>query len=93
VLGFGWRVLEVDGHDMAAVVRTLEEATRGDGRPTAVVSSTVKGRGVSFMEGKFYWHTRILTDAEFATAMAELGEQPASESGAGAGSQLAGGPR
>lgn len=74
---FGWRVLEVDGHDVAAVVGTLEEATRGDGRPTAIVAYTVKGRGVSFMEGKYYWHTRILTDDEFATAMADLGETPA----------------
>lgn len=71
---FGWRVLEVDGHDMAAVVATLEEAARPTGRPTAVIAHTVKGRGVSFMEDRYYWHTRILTPEEFATAMAELGE-------------------
>jgi transketolase len=72
---FGWRVLEVDGHDMAAVVATLEEAARPTGRPTAVIAHTVKGRGVSFMEDRYYWHTRILTPEEFATAMAELGEE------------------
>jgi transketolase len=71
---FGWRVLEMDGHDMAQVVATLEAASDGDGRPTAVVARTVKGRGVSFMEGRYYWHTRILTAEEYATAMAELGE-------------------
>jgi transketolase len=71
---FGWRVLEVDGHDMAAVVRALEEATVGDGRPVAIIANTIKGRGVSFMEGRYYWHTRTLTAAEFAAAMAELGE-------------------
>ncbi|MGA2513648.1 MAG: transketolase [Candidatus Limnocylindrales bacterium] len=70
---FGWRVLEVDGHDMAAVVSVLEEATVGDGRPVAIVANTIKGRGVSFMEGRYYWHTRPLTADEFATAMAELG--------------------
>ncbi len=80
---FGWRVLEVDGHDMAAVVRTLEEATDGDGRPTAVIALTIKGRGVSFMEGKYYWHTRILTPEEYATAMADLGE-PLPAAGGGA---------
>lgn len=71
---FGWRVLEMDGHDMADVVRTLELAVQGDGRPVAVIAYTVKGRGVSFMEDKYYWHTRILTPEEFATAMTELGE-------------------
>jgi transketolase len=71
---FGWRVLKVDGHDMAAVVQVLEEATVGDGRPVAIIANTTKGRGVSFMEGRYYWHTRTLTVAELATAMAELGE-------------------
>ncbi len=71
---FGWRVLEVDGHDMAAILDVLEESTHGDGRPVAVIAYTVKGRGVSFMEGRYYWHTRIPTPEEYAQAMAELGE-------------------
>ena len=79
---FGWRVLEVDGHDMAAVVRVLEEATVGDGRPVAIIANTIKGRGVSFMEGRYYWHTRTLTAEEFATAMADLGEPVITAGGA-----------
>jgi transketolase len=79
---FGWRVLEVDGHDMAAVVRVLEEATVGDGRPVAIIANTIKGRGVSFMEGRYYWHTRTMTDEEFATAMADLGEPVITAGGA-----------
>ena len=71
---FGWRVLEVDGHDMAAIVNVLEEATRGDGRPVAVIAHTVKGKGVSFMEGHYFWHTRAIKPEEFEQAMAELGE-------------------
>lgn len=71
---FGWRTVEVDGHDMTAIVAALEAARPGDGRPTALIAHTVKGRGVSFMEDKFFWHTGILTPAEFETAMAELGE-------------------
>jgi transketolase len=79
---FGWRVLEVDGHAMAELVRTLEDATRGDGRPTVVVAHTVKGRGVSFMENRYYWHTRLLKPEEFAQAMVELGEpEPVAEGG------------
>jgi transketolase len=73
---FGWRVLEMDGHDVAEVARVLEDAGRGDGRPVAVIASTVKGKGVSFMEGHYYWHTRAIKPEEFAQAMAELGEPP-----------------
>ena len=71
---FGWRVIETDGHDMAAIVRALDEAARGDGRPIVVIAHTVKGKGVSFMEGHYFWHTRAIKPEEFATAMAELGE-------------------
>jgi transketolase len=77
---FGWRVLEVDGHDMAAVIAMLEEAARGDGRPVAVIAHTVKGKGVSFMEGHYFWHTRVIKPDELAQAMADLGEPlPAGE--------------
>ncbi len=71
---FGWRVLEMDGHDMAAVVATLEAAARPTGRPVAVIAHTVKGKGVSFMEGHYFWHTRPIKPEEFAIAMADLGE-------------------
>jgi transketolase len=71
---FGWRVLEVDGHDMAAIVDVLERARQRDGRPVVVIADTVKGKGVSYMEGHYYWHTRVLKPEELAQAMAELGE-------------------
>jgi transketolase len=77
---FGWRVLEVDGHDMAAILPVLAEAGRGDGRPVAVIAHTVKGKGVSYMEGRYMWHTRAIKPEEFAIAMADLGEPvPAAE--------------
>src|SRR5579859_3443454 len=70
---FGWRVLEMDGHDMAAVVDTLRHAHEGaEGRPTVVVAHTVKGKGVSFMENEFGWHARPLTDDERSSALREL---------------------
>ncbi len=71
---FGWRVLEMDGHDMAEILRVLALAAEGDGRPVAIVAHTVKGKGVSFMEGHYYWHTRAIKPDEYATAMADLGE-------------------
>lgn len=80
---FGWRVIEVDGHDMAAVVTALEKAVVGDGRPVAIIANTIKGRGVSFMENRYFWHTRAMTAEEFATAMSDLGE-PVAEAAGGA---------
>jgi transketolase len=61
----------------------LEEAARGDGRPVVVIAATVKGKGVSFMEGHYFWHTRAIKPDEFEAAMAELGE-PAPEPAAAA---------
>jgi transketolase len=74
---FGWRVIEVDGHDIPALVGTFEAAGRPDGRPVAVIAHTVKGKGVSFMEDRYYWHTRAITPEDFAQAMRDLGEEPA----------------
>jgi transketolase len=80
---FGWRVLEVDGHDMAAILDVLGRAALGVGKPTIVIAHTVKGKGVSYMEGHYYWHTRAIKPDELAIAMAELGEpEPAAEGGA-----------
>ncbi len=73
--GFGWRVQEVDGHDIRAVVSTLRQAHEGaPGIPTAVIAHTVKGKGVSFMEHQFAWHAKPPTDAELAAALLELDE-------------------
>jgi transketolase len=80
---FGWRVMEVDGHDMAAIVDALALARVGDGRPVAVIADTVKGKGVSYMEGRYFWHTRPITPEEYAQAMADLGEaEPPAEEAA-----------
>ena len=74
---FGWRVLEMDGHDMADVLRTLRRARQGAaGRPTVVVAHTVKGKGISFMENRFAWHARPLSADEHAAALLELEAAP-----------------
>jgi transketolase len=65
---------------MEAILQILEAAAHGDGRPTVVIAHTVKGKGVSFMEGHYFWHTRVIKPDEFAIAMADLGEPlPATE--------------
>ena len=76
---FGWRVIEVDGHDLRALLDAFAAAADGDGRPIAIVANTVKGRGVSYAEGRYEWHTKIPNEAEFALAMTELGEPAPSD--------------
>jgi len=69
---FGWGVVEVDGHDLAGLVKTFDSVPLEAGRPTCVIARTLKGRGVSFMEDRVEWHHRIPTDEELAAALAEL---------------------
>jgi len=69
---FGWHVLEIDGHDMAAILGALDAAQAHVGTPTVLIATTVKGRGVSFMEGDPDWHGRAPNDGQYAAAMAEL---------------------
>ena len=71
---FGWRVLEIDGHDSHAIVEACDDAraSAASARPTAILATTVKGRGVSFTEGRFEWHSRVATADEAAAARAEL---------------------
>ncbi|MFN8093878.1 MAG: transketolase C-terminal domain-containing protein [Vicinamibacteria bacterium] len=69
---FGWAVREVDGHDPAALLEVLGSVPFEPGRPSAVVARTVKGRGVSFIEGTASWHHRVPKSDELARAIAEL---------------------
>lgn len=71
---FGWETQEVDGHDITDIVHALEHARATQGRPTAIIAHTVKGKGVSFMEDSYRWHSRVPTDDEFAIAIAELAD-------------------
>ncbi len=69
---FGWNVIECDGHDFDSLIPACEEAKRTKGRPTCIVAHTIKGKGVSFMEGDFNWHAKVPNDEELAKALAEL---------------------
>jgi transketolase len=71
---FGWRVHEVDGHDIDAVIDVLRVALHRDGSPVAVLARTVKGKGVSFMEDNYLWHSRVPTDDELGQALSELAD-------------------
>jgi transketolase len=77
--GFGWRVLEIDGHDLTQILASAEEA-RGAGSgsvPTVILARTIKGRGVSFAEGRSEWHSRVATVEEAEAARAEMAEDEA----------------
>jgi transketolase len=80
---FGWRVLEIDGHDVDAIVAACADAREkaAGSQPTAILARTVKGRGVSFTEGRFEWHARVATADEVAAARRELGSEPVGEAG------------
>jgi transketolase len=70
---FGWDAVEIDGHDMGAVVEALERS-RTLGRPAAIVCQTKKGRGVSFMEDRFGFHGKPPSQEQAEQAMEELEE-------------------
>ena len=71
-LAFNWNVLEVDGHDMQAVVEALETAQTIKGVPTVIVAHTVKGRGVSFMENNPAWHGKAPNAEQTEQALTEI---------------------
>ena len=70
--GFGWHVIECDGHDMAAVDQALSEAEQPHEKPRCVVAHTIKGRGVSFMENNPSFHGKAPTPEQLAMAIAEI---------------------
>lgn len=72
---FGWHVLTVDGHDHAALNAAFRLAQTLKGKPVVILCTTVKGKGVSFMENVVGWHGKAPSDAEFAQAMRELQAQ------------------
>jgi transketolase len=72
---FGWHTIELDGHDIPAVLSAFEEARRITDRPTVLLARTLKGKGVSIMEGKEGWHGRALSAEQLPAALKELAAQ------------------
>ena len=69
---FGWEVLTMNGHDFEDIETVIREAVAVQGRPTAIVASTIKGKGVSFMENQASWHGKAPNEEQFHAAMKEL---------------------
>ncbi len=70
---FGWHTVEIDGHDFASVLGALDQIGKTDGKPLCIVANTVKGKGISFMEGRSEWHNKMPNVDQVAKARAELG--------------------
>jgi transketolase len=69
---FEWATAEIDGHDVKAVLDSLDAAAAATDRPTVIIARTVKGKGVSFMEGKAEWHGKAPTEEELARCVKEI---------------------
>jgi transketolase len=71
---FGWNVIEINGHDMRQILDGCEKATQVTGKPTMIIAHTIKGKGVSFMEGAVAFHGKAPNADEYRIALKELGE-------------------
>ena len=70
---FGWEVFRVNGHDFQEIISALDKAETVKNKPSLIVARTIKGKGVSFFEGKVEYHGIPPTDEELAKALIELG--------------------
>ena len=69
---FGFHVISIDGHDFEQIEAALNEAKTVKGKPTAIIATTIKGKGVSFMENQVGWHGSAPNDEQYAVAVAEI---------------------
>lgn len=69
---FNFHVINVDAHDFDAIRGAFQEARQTKGMPTAIIAHSLKGKGVSFMEGSVAWHGKAPNDEEYEIAMADL---------------------
>jgi transketolase len=69
---FGWHVIDIPGHDIAALLSAYHEARQTKGKPTVIVARTVKGKGVSYMENKVEWHGGTVTQPLYEQAISEI---------------------
>ena len=69
---FGWQVIQINGHDMQQILAAYDQAKTIKNKPSIIIARTVKGKGVSFMEGVVGFHGRAPTQEEARKALEEL---------------------
>jgi transketolase len=72
---FGWHVIDLNGHDIPALLDAYAQARQTKGKPTVIVARTVKGKGVSFMEGDPNWHAGVLKGEQLEQARREVADR------------------
>lgn len=70
---FGWQCQTINGHDKSAIEACLSALDNATKKPHFIIANTVCGQGVSYMEGTIEWHYKSMNDAQYETAMDELG--------------------
>lgn len=78
---FGWNVIAVDGHDFSQLMAAIESAAACQGKPSMILLKTIKGKGVSFMEGSLAWHGMAPNTEQYQLALQELEESIAAIEG------------
>ncbi len=73
---FGWNTFEIDGHNIEELLEAFKQFPGNNGKPTAIIAHTIKGKGVSFMEDDNNWHYRIPNEEEVRKSKIELGVNP-----------------
>jgi transketolase len=71
-ISFGWNVLEINGHNIEQILNAFQKASTTVNMPTVIIAHTIKGKGVSFMEGKAEWHGKVPSENEMQLAIEEL---------------------
>ena len=70
---FGWEAVTIDGHSFDELMPAFDRIGKTGGKPLAIIANTVKGKGISFMEGRSEWHNRMPSDEQIAQARSDLG--------------------
>lgn len=74
---FGWNAIEIDGHSFPDIFSALKQAREKSDKPTVIIAHTIKGKGVSYMEGVPTWHGSVtMSDADTENALFDLGVEP-----------------
>ncbi len=71
---FGWKIYEMDGHNVADIQKTMTDGLKNLTSPTVFMSHTIKGKGISFIENQYNWHIGVLTQEQYEQAKKELEE-------------------
>ena len=69
---FNWNVLDIDGHSFTQIDKAFKKFYLEKKKPTVIIANTIKGKGISFMEGSATWHSKVLDEKNYLVAKKEL---------------------